>query len=113
MPRRAPPLAPGRHFALDIVVCPRAGASLPLALRVDADMPANGQGMNHRPTVQVQFPGRYRAEGLFLRMPGRWRLKFDLSADGRLEHLSHEVNLESGPGTKPPLVSPSSGPPRR
>ena len=88
------PLALGRHFGLDIVVCPRAGASLQLALKVDADMPAHRHGMNYRATVQTLGEGRYRAEGLFLHMPGRWRLLFDLSADGRLERLSHEVDLE-------------------
>lgn len=88
------PLASGRHFALDITVCPRAGASLPLALRVDADMPAHRHGMNYRPTVRVLGDGRYRADGLLLHMPGRWRFSFELSADGRLERLSHEVDVE-------------------
>lgn len=89
-----PPLAVGRHFALDIVVCPRPGAAPPLALRVDADMPAHRHGMNYRPTVRTLGDGRYRAEGLLLHMPGRWRLLFELSLDGRIERLSHELDLE-------------------
>ena len=88
------PLAPGRHFGLDITVCPRGGASLPLALRVDADMPAHRHGMNYRPTVRALGDGRYRADGLLLHMPGRWRFSFELSADGRLDRLSHEVDVE-------------------
>ncbi|WP_326534772.1 hypothetical protein [Pseudorhodoferax sp.] len=92
------PLASGRHFGLDIVVCPKAGAGAPAALRVDADMPAHGHGMNYRPTVRVMgAPGegqsRYRAEGLLLHMPGRWRLHFELSVDGRIERLSHDLDL--------------------
>lgn len=89
-----PAPAVGRHFGLDIVVCPRAGASLPLALRVDADMPAHGHGMNYRPTVRVLGDGRYRADGLMFHMAGRWRLTFDVSADGRLDRLSQEIVLE-------------------
>ena len=88
------PMAVGRHFSLDIVVCARGGASLPLALRVDADMPAHRHGMNYRPTVRALGDGRYRVDGLLLHMAGRWRLLFDLTADGRLERLTHEFELE-------------------
>lgn len=92
------PLASGRHFGLDIVVCPKAGAGTPVALRVDADMPAHGHGMNYRPTVRVmgapaEGQSRYRAEGLLLHMPGRWRLHFELSVDGRFERLAHDIDL--------------------
>lgn len=88
------PLASGRHFGLDITICPRAGASLPLALRVDADMPAHRHGMNYRPTVRALGDGRYRADGLLLHMPGRWRFSFEISADGRLDRLGREVDVE-------------------
>lgn len=88
------PLAAGRHFSLDLVVCPQGDASLPLALRVDADMPAHRHGMNYRPTVRALGDGRYRVDGLLLHMPGRWRFQFDLSADGRLERLTREVDVE-------------------
>lgn len=91
------PLVAGRHLALNIVVCPRGGASQPVALRVDADMPAHRHGMNYKPTVRPQgdaHEGRWRADGLLLHMPGRWRLLFELSADGRLDRLVHTVDIE-------------------
>lgn len=88
------PLVSGRHFALDIVVCPLGGASWPAVLRVDADMPAHRHGMNYRPTVRKLADGRYRADGLLLHMPGRWRFTFELSADGRLDRLQHERDVE-------------------
>lgn len=87
-------LAVGRHFGIDIVVCPRGGASLPVALRVDADMPAHRHGMNYKATVRTLGDGRYRADGLMLHMPGQWRLLFDLSADGRIERFTHAVDLK-------------------
>lgn len=91
---RPAPLAAHRHFALDIVVCPREGASLPLSLRVDADMPAHRHGMNYRPTVRAVGDGRYRADGLLLHMAGRWRFVFELGADGRLDRLTREVEVD-------------------
>ena len=87
-------LAVGRHFSIDIVVCPGPGRPQPVALRVDAEMPAHRHGMNYRASVHELGDGRYRAEGLLLHMPGRWRLLFDLGADGRVERLSHELELE-------------------
>lgn len=89
-----PAPAVGRHFGLDLVVCPLGDASMPLALRIDADMPAHRHGMNYRPTVRLLGDGRYRVEGLLFHMAGKWRLLFELSADGRLDRLSHELNLE-------------------
>jgi hypothetical protein len=84
----------GRHFSIDFVVCPGPGRSRPLAVQVDAEMPAHKHGMNYRASVRDLGDGRYRAEGLLLHMPGRWRLQFDLSADGAIERLSHELELE-------------------
>jgi len=92
VPRPAP-LATGSHFALDIVVCPLSGGAPPKALRVDADMPAHRHGMNYRATVAAGDPGSYRAEGLLLHMPGRWRFIFDLSLDGRSVRLTREVEV--------------------
>lgn len=80
------PLRSGRHFALDIVVCPAQA----VLTGVDADMPAHRHGMNYRPSLKALGDGRYRAEGLLLHMPGRWRLSFLF---GR-ERLSHEVDVE-------------------
>lgn len=87
------PLATGQHFALDIAVCPGAGAAPPTALRVDADMPAHRHGMNYRPSVAARGAGLYRAEGLLLHMPGRWRFIFDLALDGRIARVIREVDV--------------------
>ena len=92
VPRPAP-LASGRHFALDIAVCPGPGGAPPNSLRVDADMPAHKHGMNYRASVAARGPGLYRAEGLMLHMPGRWRFIFDLALDGRSARLTHEVEV--------------------
>ncbi|HEU5294790.1 MAG TPA: FixH family protein [Burkholderiaceae bacterium] len=87
------PLASGRHFALDIAVCPGPGVALPKGLQVDADMPAHKHGMNYRASVAARGPGLYHAEGLMLHMPGRWRFIFDLALDGRSARLTHEVDV--------------------
>lgn len=76
-PRPAPvPL--GRPFTLAVQLCPGEGQPLPERLAVDAEMPVHRHGMNYRPTVTAQSPGRFLAEGLMFHMPGHWRLRFDI-----------------------------------
>lgn len=75
-------LRPFEPFAVDIAVC---GSKGPFTgeMRADADMPAHRHGMNYSPEISVVSPGRFRAEGFLLHMPGTWRFKFDLlTADG-------------------------------
>lgn len=87
------PIAVSRHFALDIAVCPKAGANPPTSLAVDAHMPAHRHGMNYRPTVAMLAPGRYRAEGLLFHMPGEWEFRFDLSAAGASERAAIRTHV--------------------
>lgn len=83
------PLAVGRHFALDIAVCP-ATARL---VRVDAIMPEHRHGMNYRPTLERLDNGHWRARGFLFHMPGDWELLFDLRMDERAERLSAAVHV--------------------
>jgi hypothetical protein len=91
---RGRPIAVGRHFALDIEVCPQAGTPLPRSLAVDADMPAHQHGMNYRASVKPLGTGRYRADGLMFHMPGRWRVVFDLATAGGSTRVTHEFDVE-------------------
>jgi hypothetical protein len=82
----------GRHFALDVRVCP-AGAGLK---SVDASMPAHRHGMNYRPSVQALghgSEGRWRAEGLMFHMAGRWELVFEVELGGAVLRLRQDVDL--------------------
>ena len=90
------PLPLGRHFALDIVVCPAPGSVAPTLRAVDAEMPAHRHGMNYRPGVQALGPGRWRADGLMLHMPGAWRLWFELDPGPGLPplRLSQDLQLQ-------------------
>jgi hypothetical protein len=72
------PVPVGKHFAIDIVLCPKGDAALPDELRADATMPEHKHGMNYRPSVKAVGPAQYRAEGLLFHMPGRWELVFEL-----------------------------------
>lgn len=83
------PWAVGRHFNLRGVMCGSARL-----LRVDADMPAHRHGMNYRPTLEAQADGRFLAQGLMLHMPGRWRIRFEIEADGRRQWLEQAVDLK-------------------
>jgi hypothetical protein len=88
------PIVTGALFALDIVVCPRAGVASPTGLAVDAVMPEHRHGMNYRPTVAARGPGAYRAEGLVFHMPGRWDLLFDVDTGAGAERLAATLRLQ-------------------
>ena len=89
------PVVVGRHFRLEIALCPAAGAAPPAELRVDAHMPEHRHGMNYRPSVGRRAPGRYRAEGLLFHMPGRWELVFELrAASGTVQRLSETLTID-------------------
>lgn len=84
------PITIGRHFVVDVRVCP-ADATLQ---RVDATMPEHRHGMNYRPGLKALGGGRWRAEGLMFHMAGRWELRFDVEAGGRVEQLRESVTLQ-------------------
>ena len=79
----------GKHFALELAVCPP-----PKVLRVDAWMPAHRHGMNYRPSLQPLGGGRYRAEGLLFHMPGRWEFLFEVRGADQTERFGHGVQVE-------------------
>ena len=83
----------GGHFAIDFVVCPKAGVPMPQSLRIDAQMPEHRHGMNYKAGVTAEGGGRYRAEGLMFHMPGRWELSFELGG-APIERLVAEVVLK-------------------
>lgn len=90
---RPAPWALDRHFAIDLEVCPKAGVPMPDQVRVDARMPEHGHGMNYRPSVHAQGPGRWRAEGLLLHMAGRWELSFELQRGEQVERLTQNLRV--------------------
>jgi hypothetical protein len=91
---RTEPPAVGRHFSLELAVCARDGARLPESVKVDAHMPEHRHGMNDLPELKPLGPGRWRAEGLMLHMPGRWELVFELRGRGASERLARSLTLE-------------------
>ena len=85
------PIVVGRHFALELQICP-AAAEL---TRIDASMPEHRHGMNYRPSLKrlsgasAEHPARWRAEGLLFHMPGRWELRVEVqTADGSVTLLT-------------------------
>jgi len=86
-------IAVSRHFALDVFVCPKAGARAPDALRVDATMPAHRHGMNYKTSVSGKGGGRYRVEGLMFHMPGHWEFAFDVVSGSRVERVAGRFDL--------------------
>ena len=88
------PIVAGAHFAVDFVVCPRAGVAMPESVHVDATMPEHRHGMNYRAEIVAAKNGRYRAVGLLFHMSGRWDLTFDLTDAAGTERLTATLQLE-------------------
>jgi len=80
----------GVHFVLEILVCPKAGAAMPAAVKADATMPEHRHGMNYRPSIVAQGGGRFRSEGWMFHMPGRWEFAFEAGG----ERFTDSVRLE-------------------
>jgi cytochrome c peroxidase len=99
------PVAVAQHFALDIAACGKAGHPAPESLKVDAHMPEHRHGMNYAPAVKALAPGRWRAEGLMLHMPGRWQLVFELRGGGTSERLASSLVLGALIDFKPEEVA--------
>ena len=57
-------------------------------------MPQHGHGMNRVPEVRALAGGRFRVEGLFFHMPGRWELYFDVTQGARTERAQVAIDLE-------------------
>jgi cytochrome c peroxidase len=112
---KASSLSVSRHFSLEVAACARSGAA-PKDLKVDAHMPAHRHGMNYTPKVIALGPGRWRAEGLLLHMPGHWELVFLVDGE-RLAHARrisffNEIEIKKilshGPWPPPARRDPSN-----
>jgi len=84
----------GRHFALELAVCPKTGIQAPENVSVDAHMPEHRHGMNYKAQVGAAPGGRYKAEGLMFHMPGRWEFVFDVRSGGKTDRLTQSIVLE-------------------
>jgi hypothetical protein len=91
--RASPAPQVAKHFSLDVVVCAKAQAPAPDALRVTATMPEHGHGMNYTASIQSLGAGRYRAEGLMFHMRGRWQLVFEVGRGAAAESVLDDFVL--------------------
>ena len=87
-------IAVGRHFAVELAICPKNGVAPPESLRVDAYMPEHRHGMNYKAEIAPSPGGRFRADGLMFHMLGRWELVFDVRSSGRTDRMTQSMVLE-------------------
>jgi hypothetical protein len=84
-------------FAIDILVVRTDGAALDATcvVRVDAEMPQHGHGMNLVPTVKRgETPAAFRADGLLFHMSGRWMLAIDVDESGVAERTQWFIDVD-------------------
>ena len=83
-----------RHFSLDVLLEPGAGAGTPNSVLVDADMPSHGHGMNTKPETAPAGGNRYRASGMLFHMAGDWSIMVEISAGAAKERAFFPVSIE-------------------
>lgn len=87
------PIPQSEEFELTVIVeAPGGGEALPGALRVDAEMPAHGHGMNTEPVTTDHGDGSYTVRGMLFHMPGHWRIDATLTDDGDNERTWWDVD---------------------
>lgn len=83
-----------RHFSLEVLVEPGAGAGAPASVWVDADMPDHGHGMNTKPETTHEGGQRYRTKGMLFHMMGEWSIVVEVSAGAAKERAFFPVLVE-------------------
>jgi hypothetical protein len=90
------PIPVADPFTVEIELFADPACTVPLdagACRIDAAMPHHGHGMNVAPRMRREGPGRWKAAGMLLHMPGRWEVFVDLERDGLVERSQATVVL--------------------
>ena len=83
-----------KHFALEVQLCDKDGASSAQLRKADASMPAHRHGINYRPTITPLGKGRFRVDGMMFHMAGQWELAFEVQAGKELTRLTHDVQAD-------------------
>ncbi len=83
----------GQFAELELQFCENGQALTVENLRLIADMPAHGHGMNYQARIIPGDEGNYRVEGLLFHMPGEWRLRIDFTRQGNSHRFETRVTL--------------------
>jgi hypothetical protein len=78
------PIPRNEHVDMTLSLRRKDGAALSegLSVKVDADMPSHGHGINTAPEIQKVTTGKYEVKGLLFHMGGEWELYIDVMEDG-------------------------------
>lgn len=74
-----PPVRGANPFDIEVIRADDGAAMDGLSLTVTPWMPAMGHGTSVRPTVTAIGDGGYRADNVFLFMPGLWELRVSIT----------------------------------
>ena len=78
------PIPRNEHVSMIMNLHRLDGSAMPseLIIKVDADMPSHGHGMNTEPEIKQLSDGKYEVTGLLFHMGGHWELYVDVVEDG-------------------------------
>ena len=82
------------HFELRLWIFREDELVRDATVRVDAEMPEHGHGMNVQPETVEQLDGSYRVKGMLLHMAGYWLLHVDVVEKGLFERTSFRIDLD-------------------
>ena len=83
----------GQFAELELQFCQNGQALVVEDLRLVADMPAHGHGMNYQARIIPGADGNYRIQGLLFHMPGEWRLRIDFTQQRNTHRFETRVTL--------------------
>lgn len=90
----APPLAARRMTSLVVTFLDDRKQPAPVeSLTFDAEMPEHNHGMNLKPVILTEGPGRFRIDGVKLHMPGSWKLTFKTLWHGVEQLVTFKVSV--------------------
>ena len=81
-------------FHLYLEICRNDEKTFQGQIKVDAQMPAHGHGMNYRPTLTEDAPNLFKGEGFVFHMPGRWQFEIRAIEDKKASNLVIDYQLK-------------------
>lgn len=89
------PIPRNEYVTMTLTLQRADGADLSpeLAIKVDADMPSHGHGINTEPEIKKLSDGKYEVKGLLFHMGGDWELYIDVIEDDIPDRATIPFNL--------------------
>lgn len=86
-------LTVSQPFSIEIKLCEMGEPMVPKQLKVNAEMPAHGHGMNYQPTIKPLDQGHYQVDNFVFHMMGNWVLTIDVFTKNEKQSFAIDYKL--------------------